>query len=63
MANARRRQRTNGGARIRRIADDERCMRRTNSAVNASAIDSATMKRFAAMHDCPLLIVRDVTRP
>ena len=36
-------------------------MRSTNRVVNSSAIGSATMKRLAAMHDWPLLIVRAFT--
>jgi hypothetical protein len=36
-------------------------MRRTNCVVNASATDSTTMNRFAAMHDWPLLTIRAAT--
>ena len=37
------------------------CIRATNRRMNSSATASATMNRFAAMHDCPLLIARAVT--
>ena len=36
-------------------------MRATNFFSNSAAIDSATMKRLAAMQDCPLLRMRAST--
>ncbi len=53
-----------GRARSRDPADLRSCseaIAETNRSVNASATAAATMKRLAAMHDWPLLIVRDFT--
>ena len=47
---------------VHRIAHDQAiALPATNRRSNSSAIDSATMKRLAAMHDCPLLMVRALT--